>query len=335
MRTMKIALVCILLGVSFVVGQGTGVSVGAERIQLMMGTTSSSSSSYTMLVAAGKVVHDRYPEIFITAAESGAARDNCRRMARGEFDLGLIDSISAHVVMNGLEDFKGQANKELRWLWTGGQMPLMFFVRKAENIKSLYDLEGKKFNPAQAGSSAAQMVEGAFSVLGIKPQYYRGSYSDAVEAVLNKQIVGMAKTHGGGRSPDSAIMQVQASLATNFLSFSQEDMKKIKAQFPYFGAFWLEPNVYKDQPEKVFSIGFASGLATQSKLPEEVGYKIVKATIEGQDKVAESFQGLKGFDMVNVIPESATCPLHAGAARYYLERGLKIPPSMIPPEYKK
>ncbi len=225
---------------------------------MTMGSTSTASSHYTLAVAVAKVTRDTYPEINITVAESGGAIENLQRMARGEIDLGISTSNASYEATHGLEQFEGNPNSDVRWLFTYGNVPILLFARKGTGIESIHDLNGKKFNPAQAGSSAAAIVERSLTLLGIEPEFYRGSYSDAVEAFQNRQIAGMSKTHGGGMSPDAVIMRVQASMPILFLSFAPEDIDKIQAKYPHFRSFWLEPNIYKDQSEKILSVGMSA-----------------------------------------------------------------------------
>lgn len=303
--------------------------------QLTMGTTSNTSSYYTLMVNIAKAVNEKVPEMRITAVESAAARENAQRMASGDFDMGLSDTTTSYAVFNGIEDFNDKANKEYRWILTYSKTPFMVIVRKDSGVKNLKDLEGKSFSPAQSGSSAAVMTEGAFAALGISPKFHRGSYSDAVEAIQNKQIVGMTKPSGGEANPDSAIMQVQASVPIDFLSFTSDDIKKIQEKYPYYQAYKCPPNVYKDQPKEIQTIGFAAGVAATSKLSEEMAYQLIKSVVESQDQIAQSFPALKGFDIAKNTLETANSPLHAGTVRYLKEIGLAVPAELIPPEYKE
>lgn len=324
-------LVTFLLGVVFVL---PCANVNAVE-QLTMGTTNSSSSHYTYFVSVSQVINEAVPEVQVTAVESGAARENAQRIISGAFDLGLSDTVTSYVVYNGLENWEGKANKNFRWLWSYTSIPLLIFVRQDSDVKKISDLKGKKFAPAQVGSSAGKITTNVFEAIGVKPQYHMGSYSDGVDAVKNKQIVGMAKPSAGTNNPDAAIMEVQATVPLNFLSFSDAELEKIAVKYPYYTKLTLQKNVFKDQSEKVQTVGFAPGCITLKTLSADLVYKMVKAVVEGQQKVSSAYPAVKDIDYIQMTLDTATVPLHAGAIKYFEEQGHKVPERLMPPEYTR
>ena len=317
-----------MLGIAGMTAFGTA----SAKEQLTMGTTNSSSSHYTYFVSVAQVINENVPEVQVTAVESGAARENAQRIDSGIFDLGLSDTVTSYVVYNGLENWENKANKNFRWLWTYTSIPLVMFVRQDSGVKNFSDLTGKKFAPAQVGSSAAKLTMNTLKVIGIEPNYHMGSYSDGVAAVKNRQIVGMAKPSAGTKNPDAAIMEVQATVPLTFLSFTDQELAKITSEYPYYTKMTLQANVYKNQPEKLQTVGFAPGCITLKTLSTDLAYAMVKAVIEGQEKVANAFPAVKDIDYIQSTLDTATIPLHPGSIKYIEERGYTVPKRLIPAE---
>jgi len=76
------------------------------------------------------------------------------------------------------------------------------------------------------------------------------------------------------------------------------------------------------------SLAFVAGTKA---MPADVAYKIVKAIWEGQEHQPQGVMGAAYRNPRGAI-EHALSPLHAGAIRYYRERGFTIPDELVPPE---
>jgi hypothetical protein len=61
--------------------------------------------------------------------------------------------------------------------------------------------------------------------------------------------------------------------------------------------------------------------------------KIVKAVSEGIEHQKAAFKGTTD-DISKLTVDSAQSPLHAGAIKYFREKGIKIPDNLIPAEAK-
>jgi len=79
---------------------------------------------------------------------------------------------------------------------------------------------------------------------------------------------------------------------------------------------------------------------TNTKLPADVVYRMLKAIF---NHVKEMQAGFQGFGPVDVRDNFNTwcnfrhdfMTLHAGTVRFYKEQGIDVPQYLIPPEYKE
>ena len=95
-------------------------------------------------------------------------------------------------------------------------------------------------------------------------------------------------------------------------------------EFPDVGPIWEECPI--------------AGAVATAAMPEEVGYQIVKAYVEGFDEIVAAYGPVKGFDPVGDYFKNAgddVVPAHAGLIRYAKEQGIEVPERFIPPEYKE
>jgi uncharacterized protein len=65
-------------------------------------------------------------------------------------------------------------------------------------------------------------------------------------------------------------------------------------------------------------------------------YQLVKSLYENIGTITKSHNVLKEMNLQTaLVGLPAGVPLHAGAYRYYKEKGLSIPEGLIPPEAKR
>lgn len=323
MKRAVIVLLC-LVAVGLPAGEA-----GAQKRKLAMGCTQTASSHYAYCVGQAKAINTLAPDLDVTVVETGATVDNLRRMTKNQIDYGLITSSQAYLAWKGLENFKSSPIPDVRNLWFYTISAVYWSVREDAGVRTPLDLTGKKFNPGIRGSATEKETEAVLSVLGVKPELVRGGTSDATDAMKDRHIVGYAKA-GNGFLLDASTMDIAVQTPIHVLAFTQDQMKQVKARAPYIAWVRVPAGSIKGMGE-FWTTAVGVGFAAPKSLPDDVAYKITKAIMEGQEYQRANFKGMAD-DMVELTLEQSLSPLHAGAIRYYREKGARIPEHLIPPE---
>lgn len=305
---------------------------GAEKVSIITyGAAPATSPIYSYGVGMAKSIMKAYPELQITVTECRGATDITRRIRKNLVDIGNSMSNTDYSNYYGVDIFKGEPNKNARILWYFSVTPQQWVVARDTGIKTLKDLNGKKFNPGAVGASATDITKSVFQLLGIKPDYYEGAQSDATIAYSDRRIVGLTKA---GPPKDSFVDQLNISRPIMVLSLTEEQIKNILKGFPYFIVITVPENIYKGAPAYT-TIAVMMGTQTTSTLPQELGYKMFKAVWQ---LAPEYWKSAYPVDKDANYPEltlKSKIPLHAGSVQYLKELGYNIPKNLIPPEYKE
>lgn len=301
----------------------------AQKRNLAMGSTQTSSSHYAYFVGAAKAINLLVPELNVTVVETGATVDNMKRMQKGRLDLGLVTTDQMYLAWKGLDTWKDAPFEEVRQLWGYSVSANYVSVREDTGIKTVHELAGKKFNPGIRGSSVEKQTEAVFGILGVKPEWQRMGTADAVDAMKDKRIVGFAKA-GAGYSLDASTLDIATQIQLRTLPFSEDDVKKVRAARPYQPWIKVPAGSIKGMGE-FWTTASLAYVGTTKQMPADVAYKVVKAIWEGQDHQPQGVMGAAYRNPRGTI-EHALSPLHAGAIRYYREIGLKVPDELVPPE---
>ncbi len=301
----------------------------AQKKRLAMGCTANASSHFAYCVGQAKAINTVVPDVDVTVVETGATVDNLKRMLKNTIDYGLITNEQVYLAHKGESTWKDTPFPDIRNLWYYTVSAVYISVREEAGIKTIADLTGKKFSPGFRGTATEKMTEQTLTHLGVKAEWVRGGASDLVDAIKDKRIVGYAKAADGFRL-DASMMDIATTTPMRVLSFSDDQVKKVKEGYPYFPWVRVPAGSIKGMGE-FWTEAVVVGFSAPKSLPNDLAYKLVKAVMEDKEHQKAAFKGL-AEDMAKVTLDQSLSPLHAGAIKYYREKGLKIPDHLVPPE---
>jgi TRAP transporter TAXI family solute receptor len=302
------------------------VSTPMAAQKMLIGSTSASSSHYGYFVAVSQVINEKVAGLDTSVVETGATVDNLRRFARRQIDLGLVTTNVLSQAYYGKQDFKDRPVKS-KLLWVYVIAPQNAIVRKDSGITDLAGLNGKRFNPGLKGSATEKTTEAVFEVLGIAPDYVRGSTTDIVTAVKDNNIRGYVKS-GAGMKIDASSRDISTFTPITILSLSADQAGLIQSKLPEVSIVDVPAGAGPDIGAYT-TWGFAVACSAGLDLDEETAYKIVKAVCEDKTVQAAAMASVKGADFVEMTLKYATSPLHPGAIKYFKEVGAAIPDRLI------
>lgn len=313
-----------LLGATLLAGP-----LAAQDKDLLIGSTSASSSHYGYFVAVGQLINDNAEGLRASVVETGATMDNIRRMARNQVDLGLVTTNVAQHAAAGTNDFDGNAQDlTLLWVYTGA--PQNVVMRADAGVDSLEGLAGVRFNPGIKGSATEATTEAVFETLGLSADYVRGSTTDVVGMIKDNRLAGYVKS-GAGNKLDGSTMDIATSTDIRILGLSPEQADRLRADMPDISVVEI-PAGAADGVPAYSTWSFGVGVAAPSSMDADTAYQIVKAVMEDTEAQANAMASLKGKSLADITVQFGTIPLHPGAARWFEEQGIALPAKLQPAE---
>ena len=303
--------------------------VAAQQTDLLIGSTSASSSHYGYFVAVGQIVNDTVEGISAAVVETGATMDNIRRMERDQIDLGLVTTNVAQHAVTGTQEFDGNVQDlSLLWVYTGA--PQNVIVRRDAGIDSLEALEGQRFNPGIRGSATETTTEAVFATLGLSADWVRGSTTDIVDAIKDNRVAGYVKS-GSGLRLDASTMDVATITDIAVLGLSPEQAETLRAEMPDISIVDI-PEGAADGVAAYTTWSFGVGVGTTSAMSEEDAYAIVSAVMADETVQVNALAELQDTNLAELTLQYGTVPLHPGAARWFEENGHELPEQLQPVE---
>jgi len=298
---------------------------GAQQ-KLLIGSTSASSSQYGYFVALSQLINSKVPNVESSVVETGATVDNLRRMDRKQIDFGLVTTNVTYHAYVGAEAFEGK-KIDNRMLFVYSPAPQNVVVRADSGAGSLADLAGKRFNPGLKGSATEKTAESVFKLLGIAPDWVRGSTTDIVNSIKDNRVVGYVKS-GAGDKLDGSSLDIATFTPVKVLGLSEDQKKLIRDKMPDIAVVDVPAGAADGIPAySTWSFGLA--VTASPALPEETAYQIAKAVFEDTTVQVGALSSLKDIDLVKLTLEQSTVPLHPGVMRYLKEKGHAIPDKLV------
>lgn len=304
---------------------GSTGSVMAEN--LLIGSTSASSSHYGYFVSVGQLINKNAEGLKATIVETGATLDNIRRLERKQIDLGLITTNAVQHAVAGTNKFEGKP-QDLQLLWIYTIAPQNVIVREDSGVTDLAGLAQVKFNPGIKGSSTEATTEAVFAALDLSADYVRGSTTDIVGGIKDNRLAGYVKS-GAGMRLDGSTMDIATATPIKVLGLSTEQKTTLADKMPDISLVDVPAGATKDLPA-YSTWGFGVGVAASPGLSEESGYQIVKAVMADKTAQVAAMASLKGADLSAMTLQYATIALHPGALRWYAEQGIDVPAHLKP-----
>lgn len=299
----------------------------ANAEDILFGSTSASSSHYGYIVAVGKLINEGGSGLNATVVETGATMDNIRRMERGQIDLGIVTTNVVQHAVSGSKDFEGKA-QDLQLLWVYSTSVQNVVVRADSGVETIDGLNGVRLNPGIKGSATESTTEEVLDLLGIKPDYVRGSTTDVVNGVKDNRMAGYVKS-GTETSLDSSTMDLATATEIRILGISDEQAATIREKMPDLSTMTVPAGVAEGIPAYT-SWTFGVGVAATSNMSDDTAYEIVKAVMSDTTTQGMALASVKNADLAQRTLDFATVPLHPGAVRWFEENGYTVPDRLKP-----
>lgn len=298
-------------------------AVGSGEITIGTGSSSGiyyqSGRAICRLLNAGTDAHG----IICAPKISPGSISNLKRVRDGELELGIAQSDAQYNAVNGAGKFSSTGpDHGLRSLFSLHDEAFTLVARSDSGINSFDDLRGKRVNIGNPGSGQLATMEEVMKLKG----WNHSVFSLANQLPANQQS--MALCHNRVQAmvymvghPNPSVAQAESLCNAVIIEVKDKEIDSLVEQYPFYTYAQVPGGLYAGNPKPVQTFGVKATMVASKNLDADTVYEIVKAVFGDLDKFRSmhpAFSGLKAEEMVS---DGLTAPLHAGARRYYVERG--------------
>ncbi len=298
--------------------EGSFITIGTGGVT---GVYYPTGGAICRLVNKGRKKHG----VRCSVESTGGSVYNINAIRSGELDMGVAQSDWQYHAYNGTgkESFKEQGPfKELRAVFSVHPEPISIIARKDANIKNVDDLVGKRVNIGNPGSGTEATWNVMWKAMGhtnkdLKLAAQMKS-SETPGALCDNKIDAFFWLVG---NPAALNKEATTTCDANFVNVSGPAVDKLVKENPFYAKTVIPGGMYRGNPDDIPTFGVGATFVSSSKVPAETVYQVVKSVFDNLDdfkKLHPAFAHLKAEEMIS---NALSAPLHAGAVKYYKERG--------------
>ena len=230
-----------------------------------------------------------------------------------------------------------QAWNVVAWAKDNGQMrnmraafpmyytPFHFVTLKSSGIKSVADMNGKTIGVGPKAGTCGTYFPMMFDALGMKVTIRNGGASD-MGSQLGDGLLDVFAFCAG--VPISAFSAIDATKPAQFITYSADEIAKLKKAMPELSDSLIPKDTYKSQAEDHKTVGLFNFFMVHKDLPDDLVYEITKAIMENNARMVQGHSAAKETVPANAVANTFLT-FHPGAVKYFKEKGVKLNPGAL------
>jgi len=256
----------------------------------------------------------------VTGVVGNGSQSNINELKEGSAELAFCQSDVMAYAYNGTNLFDTPITcfSTVAALYT----EQVQIVTLDENIKTVADLAGKKVSIGAAGSGVyfnAIDILGAYglSEADIEPTYQ--SFGDSADALKDGKIDAAFIVSG---APTTAVVDLSTTKQVYLVSLDDEHVNALLASSPYYAKCVIKADTYS-MPSDVTTVGVGAVILAANSVSEDAVYAFVKDIFDNAASLTDS-HAKYGEVNLEYGASITSVPYHAGAAKYFEEKGLSV-----------
>ena len=290
--------------------------------KMTMGTGGTSGTYYAFGGVLGQYIKNQ-AGIDVTVVSTDGSKANIESIASGDYQLGTVQSDVIAYAWAGTRSFESNGKIDSFRVVGGLYAEAVQLVTMNPDIKSVADLKGKAVSIGAPGSGVYFNAMDVLSAAGlteddIKAQYQ--SFADSTDALKDGKIDAAFIVAG---APTAAITELCTTNSAYLVPIDGEVADKLMADSPYYTAYTIPAGTYAGQDADVTTVTVKATLIVAASASEDDVYNLTKAIFDNADAIAS--ENGKGAELsVENATTGMAAPFHAGAAKYYAEKGVTV-----------
>ncbi|HYM74186.1 MAG TPA: TAXI family TRAP transporter solute-binding subunit [Stellaceae bacterium] len=292
------------------------------------GVVASAISSPVQGTACGPSGGCGVPGLVAVAQATHGSIENLRLINSGQIESGFAQADLAGMAYAGTGAFADEGKmSKLRVIASLFPESLHVVVRVDSPIRSIPDLAGKAVAIGEPGSgtqinskmllAAAGLGEGDVVTKSLRP-------AQAAEEIKAGTVDALIMA---GSYPIPAIQELAAASTVRLVPVADDIAAKLGKEFSLYAPTVIPAGVYRNVDTDTASVGFHALWMVSADADPQLVYDITRAIwSEGAAKQLAALDPIGRRIRLADALKGVSVPLHAGAARFYRERGMSLAP---------
>jgi uncharacterized protein len=252
--------------------------------------------------------------------ESRGSIENLQRVNAEPQALGLAFLGTAQEAVNGSAPWtEGQRLTRLRALFPMYETSFQIAARSASGLSSLLQLQGQRVGVGPAGGPAESFFKGLVDAVGLQVNLVNGSPAALVTELEAGRIDALWQ---GAAVPVPALKQLADGGQAVIFGLSEGEVLAMRKRFPFLSATTVAAGTYRGQTRPIQSVAAWNFVVANEALHEAHAYQLTRSVLSLADPL--TLHASAGPTRAENARHNTVLPFHAGALRWYRERGVVL-----------
>ena len=280
------------------------------------------SSAYMVAAALGKAIKD---ELGIrTQVTAGVPPpQEVENVGKGESHIGYTMGEMPYDAFRGDYSWKGKQQRDLRIMSHVISVTMHFITWPGTGIDSAAGLKGKTFMGDEArvrfliGFTKAVLAENGLTEKDVKIITWR-EYGEQISFIRMKLGDAIFLETGVGTAP---VAELDRTMDLKFIPFKKNEIEAALTKNPFLYPETIPAGSYTQLKQDYHTAGASVSQVVNVNTPDSLIYEICKILYDKPGRF-ESVHATWGKFDIKRATMPRTAPYHAGAVRYYKEKGI-------------
>lgn len=296
---------------------------GGAGTKMTMGTGGTAGTYYGYGGVLGQYIKN-HAGINVTVVSTDGSKANIQGIDAGNYQLGTVQSDVMSYAWDGVRSFKEEGKISSFRTVAGLYAEAIQLVTMDPAIKSVKDLKGRSVSIGAPGSGVYFNAIDVLTAAGlaetdIKAQYQ--SFADSADALKDGKIDAAFIVAG---PPTPAITELCTTNSAYLVPIDGDVAAKLMETSPFYTEHIVPAGTYAGQEADVKTVTVKATLIVNSDATEDDVYALTKAIFDNIEAITT--ENAKGAELtLENATNGMTVPFHAGAAKYFAEKGIEVP----------
>ncbi|MBQ1954454.1 MAG: TAXI family TRAP transporter solute-binding subunit [Clostridia bacterium] len=316
---MKRRIVAIMLVLALALSMA---ACGGAGTKMTMGTGGTAGTYYGYGTILGSYIKNN-AGINVNVVSTDGSKANIQGIAAGNYQLGTVQSDVMAYAWDGIRSFEAEGKVDSFRVVAGLYAEAVQLITMDPSIKSVADLAGKSVSIGAPGSGVYFNAIDVLTAAGlteedIKPQYL--SFADSTDGLKDGKIDAAFIVAG---APTPAITELCTTNSAYLVPIDGVVAESLFANNPFYTAYAIPAGTYEGQTEDVTTVTVKATLIVSADASEQDVYDLTAAIFDNIEAIKAEHG--KGAELsIENATSGMTAPFHAGAAKYFAEKGVTV-----------
>ena len=296
---------------------------GGGATKMTMGTGGTTGTYYAYGGVLGQYIKNN-AGVEVTVVSTDGSKANIQGIDAGDYQLATVQSDVLAYAWAGTQSFAEDGKVDTFRVIAGLYAEAVQLITMDPEIKSVADLAGKNVSIGAPGSGVYFNAIDVLAAAGlteadINPQYL--SFGDSTDGLKDGKIDAAFIVAG---APTPAITELCTSANAYLVPIDGDISAKLMADNSFYTEYVIPAGTYKGQDTDVTTVTVKATLIVSADASEDDVYAITAAIFENIDAITVEHGKGAELSLENATTGMAA-PFHAGAAKYFAEKGISVP----------